>query len=56
MLDLVVVTIVMMCNATVMIAVLLVRDLRQWADVQIRQRLHRMSKPRIMRDSTAEKH
>ncbi len=55
MLDLIVVTIVMMSNnAMVMIAVVLVCDVRQLADVLIGQRLHRLSKPRVMRDPTAE--
>ena len=57
MLNLIVVTIVMMSNnAMVMIAVVLVRDVRQLADVLIGQSLHRLSKPRVMRDSTAEEH
>jgi hypothetical protein len=55
MLDLIVVTIMMMSNnAIVMIAVVLVRDLRQLADMLIGQRFHRLSKPRVMRDATAE--
>ena len=55
MFDLIVVTIVMMSNnAIVMIAVVLVYDLRQFADVLIGQRFDRLSKPRVMRDPTAE--
>ena len=55
MFDLIVVTIVMMSNnAIVMIAVVLVYDLRQLADVLIGQRFHRLCKPRVMRDPTAE--
>ena len=55
MFDLIVVTIVMMSNiAIVMIAVVLVYDLRQFADVLIGQRFHRLSKPRVMGDPTAE--
>jgi len=55
MLDLIVVTIVMMSNnAIVMIAVVLVCDLRQLVDVLIGQRFHRLSKPRVMHDPTAE--
>ena len=57
MLDLIVVTTMMMSNnAIVMIAVVLVCDLRQWANVLIGQRFHRLSKPRVMRDPTAEEH
>jgi hypothetical protein len=57
MFDLIVVTIVMMSNnAIVMIAVVLVCDLCQLADVLVGQRLHRLSKPGVMRDSTAEQH
>ena len=55
MLDLMVVTIVMMSNnAIVMIGVVLVCDLRQLASVVIGQRFHRLSKPCVMRDPTAE--
>ena len=56
MLELIVVTVVMMSDATVLIAVDLVHDARQWADVLFGQRLHRMCKPRVMGDSAAEKH
>jgi hypothetical protein len=57
MLDLIVVTIVMMSNnAMVMIAVVLVRDVRQLADVLIGQSFHRLSKPSVMRDATTEEH
>ena len=55
MLDLIVVTIVMMSNdAVVMIAIALVCEVRQLADVLIGQRFHHLSKPRVMRDPTAE--
>ena len=55
MLDLIVVTIVMMSNkAIVMIAVVLGCDLRQLAGVRIGQSFHRLSKPSVMRDPTAE--
>ena len=57
MLDLIVVTIVMMSNdAVVMIAIALVCEVHQLADVLIGQRFHRLSKPRVMRDPTAEEH
>ena len=57
MLDLIVVAIVMMSNnAIVLVAVVVVCDLRQLADVLIGQRFHRLSKPRVMRDPTAEEH
>ena len=55
MFDLIVVTIVMMSNnAILMIAFVMVCDLRQWGDVLIGQRFRRLSKPRVMRDPTAE--
>ena len=55
MLDLIVVAIVMMSNnAIVMIAVVLVCDVRQLPDVLIGQCFHRLSKPRVMRDPTTE--
>jgi hypothetical protein len=55
MLDLIVVTIVMVSNnAIVMVTIVLMCDLRQLADVLIRQRFDRLSKPRVMGDPTAE--
>jgi len=55
MLDLIVVAIVMMSNnAIVLVAVVVVCDLHQLADVLIGQRFHRLSKPRVMRDPTTE--
>ena len=55
MLDLIVVTIMMMSNnAVVTITVVLVRDVPQLAGVLIGQSFHRVSKPRVMRDPTAE--
>ena len=57
MLDLIVVAIVMMSNdAIVMIAVVLLCGLCELADVLIGQRFHRVSKPRVMGDTTAEQH
>ncbi len=57
MLDLIVVTIVMMSNdAIVMIAVVVLCGLCKLADVLIGQRFYRVSKPRVMRDTTAEQH
>ncbi len=54
MLDLIVITVVMM--PTVLIAVAIVHEMRRRAHVLLRQRLHRMSKPRVMGDSAAKKH
>jgi len=55
MLELIVVTIVVVNHeSTVMVALVLVRNRRNLAGGVIGQRLHRVSKPRVMRDPTAE--
>ena len=57
MFDLIVVTIVMMSNdVIVVIAVVLLCGLCKLANVRIGQRLHRVSKPRIVRDTAAKQH
>jgi hypothetical protein len=55
MLELIMITVVMVTDEpTVMIALVVVRDPRDVAGAVIGQRFHRLSKPGVMRDATAE--
>jgi hypothetical protein len=55
MLKLIVVTVVMVaCEPMVMVALVFVGEPRNLVGVMIGQRLHRLSKPGVMRDATAK--
>jgi hypothetical protein len=57
MLHLAVFPIVMMaCDLSVMVALTFVSDRRSFAGIMLGQRLHRVSKPRVVRDPTAKQH